>query len=177
MRKIKFKDVFIIKDLISYDDLSIIQEYLKSTIWIDGEADDPNQHCQIDDKNVGLILENARDSLMKEIEKDFDVSIGKEEMGTIVKYTKGWVLQQHYDQLDMLPTFAGYPTRDLSSLIYLSENFEGGNLVFPELDINIEPIAGSAVYFPGTKDYVHEVAELINGDRIAITTFWHALKT
>ena len=176
MRKIKFNNLFIIKDLIDSSDLVLVQNYLKSVNWISGIGNDPNQNCQIDDLNVNAILEKAKDSLMNEIQKDFKVSIGKEEIGTIVKYCKGWKLNPHYDQLDSLPTFAGYPSRDLSSVIYLTDNFNGGNIFFPELKAEIEPIAGSAIYFPGTQDYTHEVKELIHGERIAITNFWCILQ-
>lgn len=172
MRKIKFNNLFIIKDLIGSKDLLLVQEYLKLVNWIPGIDNDPNKHCEVNNLDVSAILEKAKDLLMNEIQKDFNVSIGKEEIGTVVKYCIGWKLDPHYDQLDSLPTFAGYPSRDLSSIIYLTDNFNGGNIFFPELQAEIEPIAGSAIYFPGTQDYVHEVKELIRGERIAITNFW-----
>ena len=51
--------------------------------------------------------------------------------------------------------------------VYLSDNFEGGELVFPELGIEIKPEAGDVVLFPG---YLieHGVNEVKSGSRITL---------
>jgi hypothetical protein len=51
--------------------------------------------------------------------------------------------------------------------IYLSENFEGGELVFPEIGVEIKPEIGDAVFFPG---YLldHGVNEIKSGVRVSL---------
>jgi predicted 2-oxoglutarate/Fe(II)-dependent dioxygenase YbiX len=52
-----------------------------------------------------------------------------------------------------------------SALIYLNDNYEGGELHFPLHDIKIKPKPGTLVLFPGTCMYPHEVKEVLSGHR------------
>jgi predicted 2-oxoglutarate/Fe(II)-dependent dioxygenase YbiX len=61
--------------------------------------------------------------------------------------------------------------RDLSVLIYLNDDYEGGNLVFPELHISIKPKKGMLVAFPSTHHYLHGVEPVTKGERFAIVTW------
>lgn len=65
--------------------------------------------------------------------------------------------------------------RDLSVLIYLNEDYEGGELVFPELHIRIRPKRGMLVAFPSTHHYLHGVEPVTSGERFAIVT-WMTVK-
>jgi predicted 2-oxoglutarate/Fe(II)-dependent dioxygenase YbiX len=65
--------------------------------------------------------------------------------------------------------------RDLSVLIYLNDDYEGGDLVFPELHIKIKPKRGMLVAFPSTHQYLHGVEPVIHGERFAIVT-WMTVK-
>ena len=66
--------------------------------------------------------------------------------------------------------------RDLSVLIYLSEEFEGGALFFPNFNLRIRPTAGMMVAFPSDHRYIHAAEPLTSGSRIAIVS-WAAAKT
>ena len=65
--------------------------------------------------------------------------------------------------------------RDLSVLLYLSEEFEGGALFFPNFDLRIYPTAGMMVAFPSDHRYIHAAEPLISGTRTAIVS-WAAGK-
>lgn len=54
----------------------------------------------------------------------------------------------------------------LSGVIYLNDNFSGGELCFPELSYCYKPKRGSLVIFPSP--YIHEIKEIISGFRYAI---------
>lgn len=66
--------------------------------------------------------------------------------------------------------------RDFSILLYLSEEFEGGALFFPNFDFRIYPTAGMMVAFPSDHRYIHAAEPLISGSRTAIVS-WAAAKT
>ena len=55
---------------------------------------------------------------------------------------------------------------DLSGVIYLNDNFTGGELYFPELDHSYTPKSGSLVIFPSP--YIHQINKVISGYRYAI---------
>jgi len=47
--------------------------------------------------------------------------------------------------------------------LYLSSNFEGGQIGFPDIDFYLKPKAGTLVIFKGSA--LHEFTELLSGDR------------
>ena len=52
-----------------------------------------------------------------------------------------------------------------AALIYLNDNYEGGELCFPLHNIEIKPKPGTLILFPGTCMYLHEVKEVLSGHR------------
>ena len=56
----------------------------------------------------------------------------------------------------------GIPAYTLS--YYLSDNYEGGHIEFPDYDISLKPSAGSVVIFPSS--HRHQVTKTISGRRI-----------
>jgi predicted 2-oxoglutarate/Fe(II)-dependent dioxygenase YbiX len=61
--------------------------------------------------------------------------------------------------------------RDLSVVYFLNDNFAGGELVFPELNLTIKPEAGMLVCFPSDHNYIHGVNPVISGRRYTIVTW------
>lgn len=57
----------------------------------------------------------------------------------------------------------------LSILGYLNDDFEGGELYFPELDYGIKPKKGMLILFPGNLHYVHGVAPIKSGVRYTLS--------
>jgi hypothetical protein len=91
-----------------------------------------------------------------------------EGMLSILKYSKAGYLPPHQDQ--------GVSSRVLSTVGYLNDNYDGGEIHFPYVDITIKPEAGSVIFFPSNFIYVHEVRPMINGIRYAIPQWYHSLK-
>lgn len=54
-------------------------------------------------------------------------------------------------------------------VLYLNDNFEGGELYYPNLDLIVRPEKGMLVYHPGNQE--HEVLKVISGDRYTLTSF------
>ena len=81
------------------------------------------------------------------------------------KYHKGGRIGQHIDKNIENPL----NTIDWSVLFYLNEDYEGGEISFPELDITIKPSKGSALVFPCTA--VHIANEVTSGEKYYIFMF------
>jgi hypothetical protein len=62
-------------------------------------------------------------------------------------------------------------SKDYSVILYLTNSYSGGNLVFPEQDLTLKPDPGTLVAFIGTEDLKHEVTEVIDGDRVNLICF------
>ena len=60
---------------------------------------------------------------------------------------------------------------DVSSLLYLNEDFDGGVLSFINQKIYLKPEPGMFVFFRGDKDLLHEVEVVTKGSREALVGF------
>jgi hypothetical protein len=66
----------------------------------------------------------------------------------------------HIDAIELEP-FIEY-----SSVIYLNDEYEGGEIYFPNQNFSIKPKKYSAIFFPGNDmEYLHGVSEIISGNR------------
>lgn len=64
------------------------------------------------------------------------------------------------------------PTRTYTSLIYLSDDFEGGETTLPLKDIDVKPKTRRLFGFPCSRDYIHGVRKNTGGIRIAFTAWY-----
>jgi hypothetical protein len=68
------------------------------------------------------------------------------------------------------------PQRDYTGIAYLNDNFAGGDLVFPELNIILTPKPGLLVGFPSNHDFVHAVSKVLSGKRYSLP-IWFTLNS
>jgi predicted 2-oxoglutarate/Fe(II)-dependent dioxygenase YbiX len=61
--------------------------------------------------------------------------------------------------------------RDLSLLVYLNDDFKGGQLVFSNFGGVLPPRAGMVVAFPSDHRYIHAAKEVAEGVRYAIVSW------
>jgi len=87
------------------------------------------------------------------------------ERPNILKYFSGGELPPHQD--------IGVSSRSLSVLSYLNDDYEGGEISFPQSNITLKPKAGSIVFFPSNFIYVHTIAKMKSGVRYAIPSWFH----
>jgi hypothetical protein len=65
-----------------------------------------------------------------------------------------------------------FPWRAFASIIYLNDEYEGGQLFFPGLGLRPHTPPGTLAYFPSTRDYVHGVEEVTAGTRYTLACFY-----
>jgi hypothetical protein len=65
-----------------------------------------------------------------------------------------------------------FPTYDLNSLFYYNDDFEGGELYYPQHNITIKPEPGMAVFHPGDIHYLHGVSMITEGLRYTTPSFY-----
>jgi Rps23 Pro-64 3,4-dihydroxylase Tpa1-like proline 4-hydroxylase len=86
----------------------------------------------------------------------------------LLKYGVGGHLPAHSDQ--------GISTRVLSSVMYLNDDYEGGEIEFINSGVRIKPQAGSVIFFPSNFLYVHEVHPITDGFRYSMPHWYHNRK-
>jgi hypothetical protein len=57
---------------------------------------------------------------------------------------------------------------------YLNDDYVGGEIFYPELNLEIKPEANSLVIHPATLKYRHGVRDVVSGDRYTTTMFAYA---
>lgn len=94
-----------------------------------------------------------------------EVYIEKDEGYTLLRYSEGGYYGKHTDDFSKMH-------RIVSGLIYLNDDYEGGELYFNELDVKIKPKAGSIVLFPSNFVYAHECLKITKGTKYAVVTWF-----
>lgn len=88
------------------------------------------------------------------------------------KWDVGGFAAPHSDNSD----FDGHPTsfqiNKYVGILYLNDDYDGGNLYFPDHDIDFRPPAYSFITFPGGIENIHGVREITNGTRYTMVSFW-----
>lgn len=111
----------------------------------------------------------------------FDVKIESWERPQLLSYERGGKYEPHADGEISVNKPGGarfwrrFHNRDISVILYLNEEFTGGNLVFPDLNLTIRPKPGLLVAFPSTADYMHGAQPTTSGDRMILVT-WAAIE-
>jgi len=86
---------------------------------------------------------------------------------TVQKYYPGSYMGPHVDSTDK--TENKFPT--LSMVIYFNDDYEGGNIVFPNQGIDVKPKAGSVVVFPSYEPYIHDPKAVVSGTKYMSPVF------
>jgi hypothetical protein len=62
-------------------------------------------------------------------------------------------------------------------VIYLNDDYRGGEIYYPQKALSIKPKKYSLVIHPGSEEYQHGVKEVLSGERYALTMFTHSDKS
>ena len=107
----------------------------------------------------------------------YGVQVRDSEPWQILRYAAGGHYTPHVDAETLYKDEGGLDLwektldRDLSVVCFLNDDFEGGELVFPELDLTIKPRAGTAVCFPSDHHFIHGVNPVRAGCRFTAVTW------
>jgi predicted 2-oxoglutarate/Fe(II)-dependent dioxygenase YbiX len=90
----------------------------------------------------------------------------------IVRWPQGFEQQPHADAENPNGVPHPYSWRAFASLIYLNDDFEGGQIYFPNLGLAPTIKPGMLVFFPGTLEFLHGVRTITRGERFTLASFW-----
>ena len=85
-------------------------------------------------------------------------------------WREGMSMAPHSDEVH-----GRYPTRNYASIIYLNDDYDGGELYIPELNFSQKPEKGMLMTFPGGR-YMHGVQEITKGIRYTNSCWLEVLK-
>lgn len=88
------------------------------------------------------------------------------------KWQVGAFAPFHSDNTDMEGNPSAWEKSKLVCLLYINDDYEGGELDFRDHDISIKPVAGQLITFPGGFNNIHQVLPVKGSTRHTIGAFW-----
>jgi hypothetical protein len=184
-------NIKVIDNFIELDDLKVIQKFLPTIDeWMDaGEnqyADDgtciydasywADRQCSWDilqriNIEVFNIIDKYIEKMKQFLEQSFNVGLSNRPP-VIIKWRPGMEQRPHADKQTNDGKPNPFPTYDINSLFYYNDNFEGGELYYPNHDLTVSPKPGLAVAHPGDINYLHGVKPVISGERYTTPSFY-----
>lgn len=105
-----------------------------------------------------FLLQKHVPSIQEILEREYGFPV-KNRVAFAARWDKGDRLSLHVDDLG----------RDdfnhMATLIYLNDDYEGGELEFPTHQLSYKPKTGDLIMFPGNMHYPHEVKTITSGSR------------
>ena len=85
---------------------------------------------------------------------------------SVLRYTEGQNYKQHADS-----SFGS--SRVISSVLFVNDDFTGGQLEFPNFEVTVTPKPGLMLFFPSCYAYSHVVHPVTSGTRYSIVTWFN----
>jgi hypothetical protein len=128
------------------------------------------------------MIDKMMDRLTEKVNEHFRVDAWPTSP-TMVRWVPGNFQHPHADkELHKYEKWGGHPDRegqpndfpfyDIAGLFYINDDYEGGELYFPEQGIQFKPKPGAAYFFPGDKNYIHGITEITSGERYTCPFFF-----
>jgi hypothetical protein len=83
----------------------------------------------------------------------------------VMRYEKGSFFKNHKDDGPMFD-------RTVSVIVYLNDDFVGGEIEFPGFNVLHKPRAGDVLFFPSSYVYNHNIKEVTEGTRYAVVNWF-----
>jgi predicted 2-oxoglutarate/Fe(II)-dependent dioxygenase YbiX len=145
--------------------------------WVINKRVRDTQEVQLPAEGVARLNSVLDEAVQRFINPFYRVRVRDREPPQVLHYGVGGHYVPHVDAETLFKDDAGLSLweksldRDLSVVYFLNDDFEGGELVFPGLDLAIKPEAGALVCFPADHNYIHGVNPVTSGHRYTLVTW------
>jgi hypothetical protein len=170
----------VVENFLSIEDLKIVLDYAKLTDkWGDGGDDYwkgrvlSMQKINNDNKQISLILFNLLMKQKEYILSNYDLNtMIYSDTFALVKWLPGHSQPPHSDNMIDTIDHIIHKHREYGSIVYLNNNFSGGETFYPQHNISIVPKPGMLAIHPADSNHMHGVSEIKDGIRYTIASFW-----
>jgi hypothetical protein len=160
-------NIVCIENVLSPEDYATLLDFTKNQkLWVLEPWDSYSIGVDKLPANILAMLAKIFRLVWNEATKLYGVEINNfnKENLALLKFEKGLFLRPHIDT-------ESAESNHIASIYYINEDYIGGELCFPDLNINIKPTPNSVIFFPGNENYLHEVRKIISGDRFT-SSMW-----
>lgn len=108
------------------------------------------------------------------VKEHYDADIEYFELPHMLRYSSGGYYDFHSDSETWNKKSKQWIKgidRDYSCIAYLNSEYTGGALVFPDLNLKLQPKTGLVVLFPSNHEFIHSAEETLSGKRYIMVTW------
>jgi len=192
-------NILIKKNVLSEEAIKFLMDFVSSKELKDLSVFDPDGsnktkkiECVVEKeiRNTQIVDHEEIQDLMYDLYKNivsniinpfYNIEVYDSEVPQILHYGVGGHYKPHNDAQALWKAPNGDVIwrksidRDLSTVLFLNDDFEGGLFHFPEFNIYIKPEPGLLICFPSNHKYVHGVEPITKGTRYSIVS-WMRVK-
>jgi hypothetical protein len=173
-------EIYVYEDFLSIDELAYLDSHIETAnlknLW-QGEPGNTVDSGNWRNRNLFLQRSDETVALEEKVAKAYSEKIANlselgasgqfKGLGPINRTMSGQSLPVHDD---MGPPEMNLPVAH-GLILYLNDDFTGGELYYPGLGLEIAPKRGLLVAHSASKKYAHGVKEVISGIRYGLTMF------
>lgn len=190
------EDIVVIHDFISDEENNALLEYEKyldaNSLWDNSNSEnDPGK--QWDSRFLGAstllsvdrgfgkpkdleifdLICKIRKKIEKQIIESYKLNfrVYADSMN-LIKWPHGYIQPAHSD----FENYGGEPHiynwREIGCVLYLNDNFDGGQIHFPQHGVEVPVRPKMLAFFPGDVHHSHGVQRVLNGTRYTMSSFW-----
>lgn len=161
-------EIILLKEFSTKEEANTLYTYLSSMYYAAIEKNDSIKRLDLEQECVELIEKLEKryiDFALNNL--DFVVEPKFSTLKNYVYWEPGKRMLPHYDNLGgdhSAPVMYG-------CVYYLNDDFEGGELWYPNQGVEYQPVPGDMIIHPGSREYSHGVREITSGLRISAGSF------
>jgi hypothetical protein len=162
MIKKYFKDtnIFVVENFLNKKDLDYLDSKIKNAKWdVEQQWYQWNYNVEhIDEHITKLIIDRAQNLF----ENEYSWMGGH----VIQRIKIGSSMDVHLDRTNFTEQ-----KNSVGVAIYINDDFDGGEIFYPEINISYKPVRGSLICHPGSSEYKHGVTSVSKNDRHILSLY------
>lgn len=170
-------NIKIFKNFMDLDDLETIDSYMRG-INVNKDRDifiNVTDDVYNIPSNIKEILSRYTEKAKHISENEYGRSLDSSDIFAIRIATVGIEYLPHVDKVGVVQE-VGAEVEDwrdswsghLAIMFYVNDDYEGGELYFPDHGLRYKPEKNSLAMFPGNKNFIHGVSQVKNSDRFTL---------
>lgn len=124
-----------------------------------------DSESKVIDFEIQDLLKKEVYPLIEEYAKNMGIKLSFGETWQLVRYKVGQFFAEHVDKTEEFP-------RQISAVLYLNNDYEGGTITFTKLNKTFKPKANELLIFPSTEEFIHSADPVTSGEKYVIVGFW-----
>ena len=157
-------EVYIVNNFVTDDEVSFMHKYLNKFYSPNRNLEKDYDALKVTVKYKFLELQKRAEDIISSITGNQDYEFTP--LYNFMRLSSG-IISPHADNLkDGAKQNVMY-----GCILYWNNDFDGGQLQYPVLGLEYQPVPGDFVFHPGTEEYTHGVKEVVSGVRYTSTMF------